>query len=156
MKMIIREISETENKDYWIGEIGKAKWIAGKYLCELLSTSDFYKLCGKSSKVFLLTDENNLVSFCTFAETDDIDDTELTPWIGFVFTFPQYRGKRNIEKLFNHIYPIAKSQGIKTIYISTDQKGLYENFGYTFYTTLKDRNGDMSLVYKRDIVLEHC
>ena len=35
----------------------------------------------------------------------------------------------------------AKKAGFKNIYISTDQKGLYENFGFTYLKTLKNRLG---------------
>ena len=37
-----------------------------------------------------------MISFCTFAEHDDIPDTELTPWIGFVYTFPAFRGESTL------------------------------------------------------------
>ena len=30
----------------------------------------------------MLVDGENLISFCTFADKDDIQPTELTPWIG--------------------------------------------------------------------------
>lgn len=49
------------------------------------------KEMGEKSRVMLLVDGDDLISFCTYAEKDDIQPTELTPWIGFVYTFPQYR-----------------------------------------------------------------
>ena len=146
-KMQIKEISEIENKEYWLSKIGEADWRAAKYLVELLESGDFYTHCGQSSKVFLLIDNLDLISFCTYAEKDEIPDTELTPWIGFVFTFPQFRGKRRIGILFEHIYRLAKNEGKKAIYISTDQPGLYENFGCTFKEKLKERWGQDTLVY---------
>ena len=149
--MEIKEISEFENKGYWISKIRESDWSAGKYLAELLEANQFYTLCGKTSKVFLLVEKSELISFCTFAEKDDIPDTELTPWIGFVYTFPVFRGKRRIGKLIEHIYLLAKQGGFENLYVSTDQKGLYENFGFIFIGTKKDMRGGDSLVYKLPI-----
>ena len=149
--MEIKDFSELQNQNCWLSKIKEADWRAAKYLAELLETNEFYTLCGSTSKIFLLIENQDLISFCTFAEKDDIPDTDLTPWIGFVYTFPQFRGKQRIGKLIEHIYCIAKNQGFKNLYISTDQKGLYEKFGFTFICTLKDRNGEDSLVYKLPI-----
>ena len=143
----------SEEQSYWLSKINEADWAAGKYLFSLLSENKFFALCGEKSKVFLLTDKKDLISFCTYAQADDIPNTELTPWIGFVFTFPAFRGKRRIEKLIEHICTLAKADGFDLIYISTDQKGLYEHFGFSFFTTMKDMRGDTSFVYKRNFSL---
>ena len=144
------QLTISEQK-FWLPKIGESDWRAGKYLFQLLSDGQFKKLCGEKSKVFLLTQDDSLISFCTFAEHDDIPDTELTPWIGFVYTFPAFRGKRRIGKLIEHIYQIAKSQGFESLYISTDQKGLYENFGFSFLTTLKEYHDEPAFVYQMKI-----
>ena len=149
--MEIKDFSEIQNQNYWLIKIKSADWRAAKYLAELLETNEFYTLCGSTSKVFLLIENQDLISFCTFAEKDDIPNTDLTPWIGFVYTFPQFRGKHRIGKLIEHIYLLAKNQGFKNLYISTDQQGLYENFGFSYDRTLKDRLGEDTLVYKRSL-----
>ena len=149
--MEIKELTKLENKNYWISKIKEADWSAAKYLAQLLETNEFYTHCGNSSKVFLLTDNAELISFCTYAEKDEIPDTNLTPWIGFVYTFPQFRGKRRIGKLIEHIYLLAKKEGRDALYISTDQPGLYENFGFTFKEKLKERWGGDTLVYSLPI-----
>ncbi len=144
------QLTASEQK-FWLTKIGESDWRAGKYLCKLLSDGEFKKLCGQKSAVFLLSQGDNLISFCTFAERDEIPETELTPWIGFVYTFPTFRGKRHIGRLMDHICGLAKNQGLKKIYISTDQKGLYENFGFSFLQILKDVNGYDSLVYQKEL-----
>lgn len=149
--MEIKEFSSLENKNSWISKIKEADWQAAKYLARLLESGEFYTLCGITSKVFLLTDNTNLISFCTYAEKDDIPDTDLTPWIGFVYTFPQFRGKRRIGKLIEYIYLLAKKEGFPALYISTDQQGLYENFGTIYACTLKDIHGEDSFIYKLSI-----
>ena len=90
-------------QEYWLEQIKKSDWSAGSYLYELLSKHKFHDTLGKSSKVLMLVNEDQLLSFCTYAEIDDIQPTLLTPWIGFVYTFPQYRGHRYVGKLFQEI-----------------------------------------------------
>ena len=101
---------DSQEQKYWLAKTGESDWRAGKYLFQLLSDNEFKNLCGQKSTVFLLTQNKDLLSFYTFAEHDDIPDTELTPWIGFVFTFPAFRGKRHIAKLMDHICFLAKNQ----------------------------------------------
>ncbi len=149
--MEIQDFSELQNQNYWLTKIKSADWAAAKYLAELLETKQFHTLCGSTSKVFLLIENQDLISFCTYAQKDDIPDTDLTPWIGFVYTFPQFRGNHRIGKLIEHIYRLAKKDGHQNLYISTDQQGLYENFGFSYDRTLKDWNGEDSLIYKRSL-----
>ena len=97
----------------------------------------------------MLTEGENLISFCTLAEKDDIQPTELTPWIGWVYTFPNYRGNRYMGKLLRYAESLAEDSGMKNIYISTNHNGLYEKYGYTFFKTMKDIHGEDSRVYVR-------
>jgi len=43
-------------------------------------------------------------------------------WIGFVYTFPAFRGKRLIAKLIDRACSCAKEDGYNAVYVSTDQK----------------------------------
>ena len=97
----------------------------------------------------MLVDGDALVSFCTFAEKDDIQPTDLTPWIGWVYTFPNFRGNRYVGKLLSHAETLAEEAGIKNIYISTNHDGLYEKYGYEFFRMMKDMHGEDSRVYVR-------
>ncbi len=105
---------------------------AGQYLYELLKNQKLKQLVGENTKVLMLVDGEKLVSFCTFAEKDDIQPTDLSPWIGWVYTFPDYRGNRYVGKLLSHAETLAKYAAIKSIYISTNHDGLYEKYGYSF------------------------
>lgn len=149
--MEIKEFYSIQDKEYWINQIGKSDWGAGKYLYELLSKNVLKDLCGESTKVFLLTDGRQLISFCTLAELDDIRDTDIGPWVGFVYTFPQYRGHRYMGILLEFAYETAKNDGRRQLYISTGETGLYEKYGYSFYGMMKDMHGEDSRVYKIDI-----
>lgn len=149
--MEIIDYFETDDKDYWLSEIKKSDWRAGKFLHELLTENKLKDLCGKSTKVLMLTENKKLVSFCTYAEQDDIREPSLTPWVGFVYTFPEFRGKRCMGKLLDYAHTLAKKEGCSHIYISTGENGLYEKYGYIFWKIMKDADGHDSRVYKIEV-----
>lgn len=80
-KLQIKEffLLDKSEKEFWLTKIGESDWRAGKYLFKILSEGSFNQQYGEKSKVFLLTQGNNLISFCSFSERDEIPDTELTP-----------------------------------------------------------------------------
>ena len=147
--MEIIEFFSTDNKEYWLSKMKECDWGAGQYLEKLLREEKVKQLVGESTKVLMLVDGENLVSFCTFAEKDDIQPTDLTPWIGWVYTFPAYRGNRYAGKLLGYAEALAEEAGIKNIYISTNHIGLYEKYGYEFFQVMKDIEGEDSRVYVR-------
>ncbi len=149
--MKIIDYFSANDKEHWLSKIKESDWGAGKYLYELLKKEKLKQLVGEDTKVLMLADGDTLISFCTFAEKDDIQPTDLTPWIGFVYTFPDYRGNRYAEKLLSYAETIAKEAGIKNIYISTNHIGLYEKYGYEFFKIMKDINGEDSRVYIRHL-----
>lgn len=150
--MKIIEYFETDDKAYWLGEIKKSDWGAGQCLHRLLEENKVKKLFGESTKVLLLVDGKNLVSFCTLAEQDEVREITMTPWIGFVYTFPQYRGKRLAGELLEYAYYVAKNNGSKQIYISTGKIGVYEKYGYEFDKMMVDKDGEETRVYRRDVL----
>lgn len=132
-------------------QIKKSDWCAGQYLCRLLSENRLKDVVGENARVLMLTDGERLVSFCTYSEKDDIQPTELTPWIGFVYTFPEYRGCRCMGKLFLEIEKIAEAEKVHDIFISTNHTGLYEKYGCEFCQIMDDMNGEPSRVYKKHV-----
>lgn len=149
--MEIKEYFSEGNKEFWLSRIGESDWGAGKFLYKLLKNHELKQYVGENTKVLMLVDGENLVSFCTYADKDDIQSTDLTPWIGWVYTFPDYRGHRYAGKLLRYAEILAKEANVKNIYISTNHDGLYEKYGYEFYCIMKDINGDDSRVYVREL-----
>ena len=147
--MEIIEYFSTDNKEHWLSKIKESDWGAGQYLYELLKEQNLKQFVGENTKVLMLVEGEELISFCTFAEKDDIQPTDLTPWIGWVYTFPAYRGKRYVGKLLSHAEKLAEEAGIKNIYISTNHNGLYEKYGYEVFEMMKDLGGEDSRVYVR-------
>ena len=138
---------DTAKKAYWLEEIRKCDWSAGQYLYRLLKEDLFFQTVGENSKVLLLREGEKLISFCTYAEKDDIPLTELTPWIGFVYTFPEYRGHRYFGRLLEEAVHIAGKEGRECLYISTDHTGLYEKYGCVYLRDLPDIHGNPSHIY---------
>lgn len=138
------------SQSHWIEEIQKSDWRAAKFLVELLTKGTFHDTLGEG-ELFLLTDGGKLVSFVTFARNDCIDDKSLYPWIGFVFTFPEYRGHRYVGRLIGRCEDIAREYNVINIYINTDHIGLYEKYGYTYLESRVDIYGEDSRIYVKKI-----
>lgn len=142
---------DSDRKGHWLDEIKRCDWGAGMFLHELLSKSTIFEATGQNTRVLLLTDGDELISFCTYAEQDDIQPPDLTPWMGFVYTFPQHRGHRYVGLLFDEIERLAKAEGVSEVYISTNHVGLYEKYGCAFKCVLNDMDGEPSRVYVKKI-----
>lgn len=145
--MDIIDYQSTVRPEWWLKQLAGCDWTAGRYLHTLLSENRFHELYGENSRVLMLTDGTKLVSFCTYVQRDDIPDTALTPWLGFVWTHPDYRGRRLMGRLIARVKTLARDDGYDTLYISTGETGLYEKYGAEFLTVLKDRRGEDSRVY---------
>lgn len=142
---------DTDNKEHWIGEIERSDWRAGAFLGRLLRRGEFFDAVGEDSRVLLLTEGDELISYCTFAEKDDIQPTDLTPWVGFVYTFPEHRGHRYAGLLFDEVVRLAKERSVGEVYLSTNHIGLYEKYGWEFMGMMDDMDGEPSRVYVRKI-----
>lgn len=152
--MKIIEYFTASNKEHWLKEIGKSDWGAGQYLHQLLVENNLKRMVGDTALVPMLVDGDELLAFCTFAPLDDIQPTELSPWIGFVYTFPEHRGHRYAGLLLDYAESIATVMGKDYIYISTGHIGLYEKYGYEFYRMEKDIGGEASRVYRKALAIE--
>ena len=141
---------ESENKQHWLAEIKKSDWGAVPVLAGFLENGTFFEKLG-DGVLLLLTDGDRLVSFMTFALRDCIDDASLYPWIGFVFTFPEYRGHRYIGRLIKRCEEIARKHNVEDIYICTDHIGLYEKYGYSYLENRVDIYGEDGRIYVKRI-----
>ena len=130
-------------------QILKSDWDVKIVLQNAYQDGEFRKLFGSHLDILLIIDNNKLISYCTFSEKDEIQPTDLTPWIGFVYTFKEYRGNRYIGLLFDKINELSNSE---YVYLSTNHNGLYEKYGFEFYDILNDIQGNPSRVYCKKIV----
>ena len=138
---------ESDRQAHWLAQIAKSDWRAGAFLHDLLQKDTFFDAVGDHSEVLMVVSGDELIAFCTFAEKDDIQPTELTPWVGFVYTFPAYRGHRFAGLLFDEVERRARQAQIGAVYLSTNHTGLYEKYGFEYLMQLKDIDGVMSRIY---------
>lgn len=139
-------------KPLWLQQIASADWSAARYLVSLLHNAEaFDDYLGSGARLYLLADGEKLLSFATLSKKDCIVDDSLYPWIGFVYTFPAYRGNRYSELLIRHAEAAARKYGYEKVYISTDHDNLYEKYGFTYLETRMDRFQENSKIYFKSL-----
>lgn len=149
--MKILNYFDSECPEHWLRQIGRSDWSAARLLERLLRGGTFRSRMGETSRLLLLTEGDSLLAFCTYAERDEIPDPALKPWCGFVYTYPEACGKRRAGKLLEHVYALAKADGYPCVYISTNEVGLYEKYGCTFWKHMATDSGERSRVYRLPI-----
>ena len=121
-------------------QIVQSDWRAAKYLYEVLAQGQLKMRYGESTRLLLLVEADTLFAFCTLAERDEIAEEEteagMKPWIGFVYTYPEHRGNRYSEKLIQHACAFAEKDGYEKVYVSSNEVGLYEKYGFVFLKVL--------------------
>ena len=139
-------------------EILQGEWRAIGFLLSLLKEGTFHEKLGNGA-LFILLDEEKLTdgkpsvaSFATFCDRDEVI-SELRPWIGFVFTVPAWRGRHLAGKIIESCMKVAETAYPESeyVYVSTDEEGLYEKYGFEFFTKMKTGWGEESRVYRRMI-----
>jgi len=114
------EYFSIDNQEYGLSKIKESDWVAVQFLYSLLKDNKFHEYTDKNARVFMLVEGSSLISFCTLSDKDDIDCADLMPWIGFVYTFPQYRGNRYVGELIDYVADLAEKDGYRKIYVSTN------------------------------------
>lgn len=153
MSMTILNFDECNDKAHWLAEIKKCDWRAGAYLYGLLKDGQLKARYGERTRALLLTEGESLISFCTYAGQDEIADASLTPWAGFVYTFPAYRGRRLVGLLLERARELARQDGWPMLYVSTEENGLYEKYGFTYWKTMQTVYGSESRVYRKSTAM---
>ena len=150
--MEVLKYFELADPEIWLNKIAQCPWRAGQYLSRLLSDGSFRSIYGPGAELLLLAEEDRLISFCTYSMRDEIDAPVLFPWVGFVYTFPEERGRRRIGKLIEQAWSMARDDHARYLYLSTDQQGIYEHFGFHFWKNMTTMHGDDTLVYRMEIL----
>lgn len=83
-------------------------------------------------RVFAAAEDGEIVGFCTLTESDELPAGHgLSPFIGFVFVDERHRGHRLSEWMIDAACGYARGLGYSKIYIVSDERGLYEKYGFT-------------------------
>ena len=142
--------SEVEQRCFY-EKMRACDWDAGQYLGWLLKTGEFNKVSGSFGEALILTDNGEMASYCTLVEFDEIESDDMKPWIGFVYTFPEYRGRRCAGQLIEYAVNMAKQAGFTQVFVSSEEKGLYEKYGFTYICEMQSIHGYQTGVFKREI-----
>ncbi len=71
----------------------------------------------------------------------------MYPWIGYVYTYPNFRGHRYSQYLIDYLLKVAKTKGYTSVYLATEHKGLYEKYGFLYLENRIDIWGDENGIY---------
>ena len=149
-----------ENKDAILKQLENMQkgWGAIPLLVKLLKEGTFHSTLGNGTMWVLVDDEKltdgvpTVAAFANFCDIDEID-TDLHPWIGFVFTVAAYRGRRLMGQIIEHCMKLAVTAypDSEYVYISTGETGLYEKYGFTYWQQMTSRWNGETRVYRRKI-----
>ena len=142
-------IVEYENEEFIRTALKNCEWGAGKFLYDLI-VEDRRSILGWNY-ICTLVEDNSVISFCTLAQKDCINDDSLFPWIGFVYTTPSYRKKGYAKQLIQYCLKKAKDLGYRRVYLATDHIGLYEKYGFQYLESRIDIYDEESRIYYYDL-----
>ena len=151
MKTVTYASLDSDKKQDALNKLAFCDWDAGLYLRDCIINDDICRCFGSFCDVLLLYDGEQIASFCTYAEIDEIDDDTKKPWIGFVYTFPQFRGRRCAGRLIEFAEEKAIADGFNKIYISSEEKGLYEKYGYRFLENARSVHGYDTQIFVKEL-----
>ena len=120
---------------------------AGPILAEKMKWDSF----SDWEKIFVATENDNIVGYCTFTKEDWIPNCDYTPFVWFIFIDEKCRWKRYSEKLINAVEEYAKTLNFKQLYIVSDHKWLYEKYWFEKYDTKTDELWRTETIFKREI-----
>lgn len=129
-------------KKLLLEQINEPIWVGAKHLYDNVKNNSDY------GRLFIMYDKNknHIISFGTLHDFDEIKSEKLKPWIGSIYTFRPYRGNRLLEKLIKYILNVAKQDGNEFVYLSSDNKGMYEKFGFELYDMMTTVRGNETQV----------
>ena len=147
MKIVEFFESDAPMQQTLLQELRRCDWSAGKFLLHLLKEDAFAKTLVGPGKLFFLLEGKTVVAFLTLTTQDCIVAPDMTPWIGFVFTFPEYRGHGHVGILLEYARKCATLAGVPFVFLATDHHGLYEKYGFSYWGNRTDIHGEESRIY---------
>lgn len=115
----------------------RCPWSAGPYLARQMESRAF----AGWQRVFAATHGPEIVGFCTLAAIDCVPEVSYTPFVGFVFVDEACRGRRISQHMINHVLKYASQVGFDRVYLTTDEHGLYEKYGFQKLADATDQWG---------------
>ena len=102
-------------------------------------------------KIFVTTEKDNIIWFCTFTKEDWIPDCDYSPFVWFIFVDEKYRWNRISEKMINAVEDYAKTLNFEKLYIVSDHTWLYEKYWFEKCDEKKDEMWCKETIFIRNI-----
>lgn len=122
-------------------------WAAGPHLADMLENNVFTDW----ESAFAAIENEEIIGFCTFMESDYYPDNKYYPWISTIFVEEKYRGKRISQRMIETVTDYAKTCHFSEVYIPSDIIGLYEKYGFKKIDELENYGGDMDHIFMKHI-----
>lgn len=139
-----------QNEKLWqelIDYANNCDWEAWPILAQKMEENNFLNW----ECVFVISDDDEIIWFCTFTKKDWIPDCDYSPFVWFIFVDENYRWKRVSEKMINEVEKYAKSLNFKKLYIVSDHKWLYEKYWFEKCDEKADKMWRIESIFCRDI-----
>lgn len=113
----------------FIDRLSTCDWGAGRHLAGELGHEGFF--CPEDL-LLCAVEGDELLAVATIARRGYVPDPELGPWVGFVYTFPESRGKGCMRQVMERAAEVGRERGLERLHLSaeTSLEGFYERFGF--------------------------
>ena len=146
--MIISSITSKDNlRESLINYANSCNREAGPILAQKMQWNDF----SDWERIFVTTENDKIIWFCTFTKEDWIPDCDYSPFVWFIFVDENYRWMRLSEKMINEVEKYAKTLNFENLYIVSDHKGLYEKYWFEKIDEKADEMWRIETIFCRDI-----
>ena len=92
-------------------------WKAWPILAQKMNENKFLDW----ERIFVATENDEIIWFCTFTKEDWIPDCDYSPFVWFMFVDENYRWKRISEQMINEVEKYAKTLNFEKLYIVRSQ-----------------------------------
>ena len=127
INMQVKSISKDDNlRNILIQYCENCSRSAWPILAQKMKENNFLE----RERIFVATENGQIIWFCTFTKEDWIPDCEYSPFVWFIFVDENYRWKRLSEQMINEVERYAKTLNFGKLYIASDHKWLYEKYWF--------------------------
>ena len=100
---------------------------------------------------YLLCRGETVLGCAGLIPNDFISRADLWPWLCALYVEPEVRGKGMGGVLIRHVEEECRRLGFPRLYLTTDLRGYYERYGYSFLGPGYGPDGGESRIYGREL-----